>query len=107
MRGDVESAVDRPQYNPFHEEDQFEMSQLRESRRDVYRPQPHRPSFSRAPRYNLTRQNDPEATQSTHSEEQSEMILFVERDIRASDKWRQLFCLSTLIIISQVPRKNL
>lgn len=95
-------VVERPQYNPFHDEDQYEMNQIRENRR--YVSQNYRNNFlPSGRRYNLTVQNDPEAAQiSSQSDGNSEIIRFIERDIKASDQCRQFFSLSTIIIISQV-----
>lgn len=93
--------VERPQYNPFHDEDQYEMNQIRENRRYIFQNnRNYYPPPSRS-RYNLTIQNDPES-QIILTDEDYEIIQFIERDVIASNKCSQFFTLSTLIIISQV-----
>jgi hypothetical protein len=90
------------QYNPFYEEDQLELMERQQNRlsdsRLVRNPKSGGIGIVR---YNPATQSDPEDT-SLRASEMSETEEFIERDIRASGKCRQLCSLSTLIILSQV-----
>lgn len=86
------------QYNPFHEEDQVEIMEIRKSRLEdsrFYRS----PQAGRLAQYAPTIQDDLEDPENI---ERIEMIEYVERDQRAAGKCRQLCSISTLIILAQV-----
>jgi hypothetical protein len=96
-REQLSSHSSQGQYNPFHEEDQLELIDLRKSR--LYDSRFARnPTSGGVVRYNPTIQIDPE----DQSPQIREIISFIERDQNASGNCRQLCSLSTLIVLAQV-----
>lgn len=94
----VHSAQIGAQYNPFREEDQVELIELRNSRFHASRlTRPH------TVRYNRTTQDDPDDIDSI---ERREIEEFVERDQRAAGKCRQFCSFSLLIVAAQVYRMS-
>ncbi len=120
---EINSSTERTQYNPFHKEDQLELQEIRQNRLNFNSTRLYRqPNTTHFTRYESAQQHDLEGqlgvsslsrhrnyVRNNHSDQGSSRISedievneFLERDIQASSRCRQLFCLSTLIVISQV-----